>query len=358
MDNDKVSSNILNENLKDLEDLEKYVNERVSFTEDKYHMIMLRMTLMYNHIEEIKLQILNHEIDQLLEKFPNDAILLTQKADILRMSGNAKLALKFYRDALSIYPDYENALKGEIIALCQLGDITDALEKAKKIIEKDPSFAEILMNVIFSSKGDISGLNEFFAYLNKLAKSGNSKIQKWLDDLKKVASNPEDVLRKIARAIIINPNSVEAWFFRGTLLSELNRLYDALMCFENVLDMDYLNAEAWWWKGTILIDMKLFKEAERCFLRLTKISPNFADAWIGLGRTYLATNVLNRAFMCFDMATKLNPFSYVAWQFKAYVLGLLGKQSEAQESLKIAKKLIEIFEEENDETSQEENELF
>ena len=358
MDNNEVSDNTANESLKNLEAIEKYVNERVSFTEDKYHMIMLKMTITYTHIEKRKLQILNHEIDQLLEKFPNDVILLTQKADILRMSGNAQLALKFYRDALLIYPDYENALKGEIIALCQLGNITHALEKAKKIIEKDPSFAEVLMNVIFSSKNDISGLNEFFIYLNKLAKSGNSKIKKWLDDLKKVASNPEDVLRKIARAIIINPNSVEAWFFRGTLLSELNRLYDALMCFENVLDMDYLNAEAWWWKGTILIDMKLFKEAERCFLRLTKISPNFADAWIGLGRTYLATNVLNRAFMCFDMATKLNPLSYVAWQFKAYVLGLLGKQSEARESLKIAKKLIEIFEEENDDSSQEESEIF
>ena len=68
-------------------------------------------------------------------------------------------------------------------------------------------------------------------------------------------------------------------FGEGLTLIRLEKIEDAIDCFNKVLDNNPKNIIAWKYKGKALIKLTEFKEALNCFDTIIDIKKNYARTW-------------------------------------------------------------------------------
>lgn len=82
-------------------------------------------------------------------------------------------------------------------------------------------------------------------------------------------------------------------------------------------------------KGQIFLDTDRLQEAVVCFQEALEISPGHADAHLKKGMALERMNKLEQSLACYDEALKLNPSKAVAYVYKARVLQGLNRHDEA-----------------------------
>ncbi len=178
-------------------------------------------------------------------------------------------ALANYDRALSVLPDYAEALYNRGNALKELNRLDEALASYDRALSVRPDYAEALNN------------------------RGNT-----LQELKR----HDEALASYDRALSLRPDNAEALNNRGNSLKELNRFDEALASYDRALSLRPDYAAAFYNRGNALHELKRHDEALASYDRALSLRPDYAEALNDRGNALKELNRFDEALASYERA--------------------------------------------------------
>ena len=188
--------------------------------------------------------------------------------------GKRDTALASYDRALTVRPDFADALSNRGNTLHALKRFEEALASYDCALTVRPDYAEALSN---------RGLT--------------------LHELKRF----EEALTSYDRALTVRPDFAEALSNRGLTLHELKRFEEALASFDRALSVRPDLAEALYNRGNTLKELKRFEKALASYDRALTVRPDYAKTHNNLGVALMQLGRLSEALAALKQAVKLAP---------------------------------------------------
>jgi TolB-like protein/tetratricopeptide (TPR) repeat protein len=135
--------------------------------------------------------------------------------------------------------------------------------------------------------------------------------------------------KEFKRALELNPNSADAHWGYGHLLSNTGRIDEALAEAKKARELDPLSLLISASEGLYLIDAGRTDEGIVSLQKTLEIEPNFWIAHMFIGMAYADKGMYEKAIAEAKRANELNPASSQPASFLAYYLAVSGKPSEA-----------------------------
>jgi eukaryotic-like serine/threonine-protein kinase len=120
------------------------------------------------------------------------------------------------------------------------------------------------------------------------------------------------------------------WVAKGEVLWALERLGDALACFDMALEIDPSIDIGWSRKAEVLSRLERYSESADCYGRLVELAPNDPDHWLRLGEALRKAGREGEAIPAFDRAIALERESLMAWANRGLALAAHGGQADKQ----------------------------
>ena len=202
--------------------------------------------------------------------------------------------------------DVNNPKNIENIDKNQLKELSDDLEE--KIDELIEYVSGCLENELKLKEAKIV---EFKKYIDEYHSRISDKQN--IDNKIKLSANALLLDKKIKqlenynKEIERNPDDAEAWYNKGVMLGELNRLDEALKAYDKAIEIKPDDANAWFNKGVVLGELNRPDEELKAYDKAIEIKPDDADAWFNKGVVLGELNRFDEALKAFNKAIKINP---------------------------------------------------
>ena len=207
------------------------------------------------------------------------------------LSLQDKDARSAFEHAVALLPTDAIARRNLVRYLSRVGDWTQALEAARRLVELSPdSGANHLMagNAAYR----LGRLTDAAAHYRKALEfdAGLFDAENALGNVLQNTGQPEQAEAAYRRAAAIKPDSAELWCNLSVVCKALGRYDEATACCRKALDIDPGLASALIQAGALAIDDGRFVEAERLFKEAIAREPGSADAWAAVSRTRKMTS--------------------------------------------------------------------
>ena len=120
-----------------------------------------------------------------------------------------------------------------------------------------------------------------------------------------------------------------AWNNKGNCFLARGRFNESLSCYETALKLNAANEKAWCNKGFTLHNLGRFAEALKCYDQSLQIEPAYSIAWANKSNTYLSLADYEKAIICADEAVKYDRGNDAAWNNKGAAYFASGYLPEA-----------------------------
>jgi len=128
--------------------------------------------------------------------------------------------------------------------------------------------------------------------------------------------------------------NVSEWNNKGNALQMLGRFEEALMCFDQALELDADWELAWANRGLCLRRLGRLEEAIQSYARALSLKPNDAIVWSNKGAALLKLGRSQEALSCFDRTISLAPRDAQGWFNKGTLLIALDRDEEGTACLR------------------------
>ena len=234
-----------------------------------------------------------------LEIKPNFVSARTSLGVVLAKNGQEDEAVEQYRMALEIDPYYGDAHYNLGVYLAEKGELAEAITEYRKVLEINPDNAEAHCNLgaALFAKGDVEGAVAQYRKALEI-KDGYAEAQNNLGVALFAKGDVEGAVAQYRKALEINPSYQDA---RNNLGRGLLRKGD-------------------------------FDGAMACFQRTSTLSPDPLERWCQLGGNFLQKADLEEAMLCYGQALKINPRSADALANLGVVLFQKGQTKAAKDA--------------------------
>jgi tetratricopeptide (TPR) repeat protein len=233
---------------------------------------------------------------KILSADPDSAPTLNLLAVINSALGRNNAALSNTDRALSLWPDFVEALVNRGIALYELKRFGDALADYDRAIALRPGNADALVN-----RGNTLG---------KLRRHG-------------------EALASYDDALKLQPAHVEAFTNRGVTLHKLKRYDEALTSYDQALALHPGHVEALVSRGAALHDLRQYDEALRSYDRALALRPDHAEVLVNRGVALHELKQSAEALNSYDRALAMEPDHVEALTNRGVALHDLERYGEA-----------------------------
>jgi tetratricopeptide (TPR) repeat protein len=127
----------------------------------------------------------------------------------------------------------------------------------------------------------------------------------------------KDALEILQNLVKDSPDSIEAWYNLGYVLTELDREEEAIKAYDEALAIDNGIFEIWFNKANALYNIADFKEARICYEQALEIDPEDAEAWNNLGNCFSRLAEGQKAIEAYTRAVAIRPDYAEAFYNKA-----------------------------------------
>jgi tetratricopeptide (TPR) repeat protein len=344
--------------------------------------------------------------------FTNKGATIQIQGKALRDRGDNLLAQGKYTDSIDAFDnaiEYDSrevgAFSNKGSSLAALGKDDRAIEAHDKAIELKPLSPKVWNNKgealmrqkkyseaieifdrgieAFNKKEELATEDGNELGLNKIAATIWCNKGMALEALGKNNKAYNEAMKAYDKAIELNPQKLDAWFYKGVIFHNIGKYtkavqsYDkaleinprdhnvltnkgwslyqsgyksrAIKCFDRSIDVRHNSALAWKYRGVAILSQDKY-EALHHFEKATKLDKNDAGAWYYKGSTLLqviernlpyrtawnnnglALKVLYRneeADAALDNAIRINPQFAEAWYYKGVSFGIKGEYEKA-----------------------------
>ena len=126
---------------------------------------------------------------------------------------------------------------------------------------------------------------------------------------------------------------------KGTLFWSVRMYDDALICFNESINIDPILKKAWYGKGRAFYGLGKYKEAISSYDVAISLSPQADDAWLERGKAYNKLGDFDNAIISYDNAILINRRLVDAWYSKGLILEKLERYNESIAALKEASEI-------------------
>jgi len=199
----------------------------------------------------------------------------------------------------------------------------EAIERYDKAIEINPNLFEA-----WKKKGDaFCGLEKYDDGINcydkalKISNTDDPEILKCkLDAITKLGAFNEkyehyyDALECYNRVLEADPNNFGACIGKSNTLYTLKKYKESLAWYNRVLEVDPNDIQVWNRKGTILCFLKKYEESRQCYDKVKELNPNEDNTmiWHERGNAFYELKRYNEAIKCYDKIIEIckkDPYS-------------------------------------------------
>ncbi|AKB75227.1 hypothetical protein MSLAZ_1966 [Methanosarcina lacustris Z-7289] len=230
---------------------------------------------------------------EMLEKDPQNATALFQKALLIYKTGRFEAALQLTEQVLEIVPDDFRVWYNRGVILSEMGRLEEAIDAYDRVIELEPAF-----EIAWDNKGVV------------LARLGR---------LRDALETYEKVLRR-------NPKYAEAWAGKGAILSALDRKEEALEAYSSALKIRHDYMEALKCISSLFSRMGRFEEALAAYDTALQSAPEDPSLWAGKGLVLSELNKQEEALQSCSKALELKPGFVPALEIKVEILLRISRQ--------------------------------
>ncbi|MDA9990910.1 tetratricopeptide repeat protein [Paracoccaceae bacterium] len=260
-------------------------------------------------------------VNKMLKIFPRSAILCSIIGATNADLGNFNEAIKHYKQALEVRPDYADVYNNMGVAFKLNGGLEKAISSYKKAIEIQPNHADAYSNM-GSALAEVGKLEEAIDCCER-ALSINPDHADAHNNLGVALMQKGEVTSAIEnykKAIRLKPGFAETYNSMGVALNELGKLDAAIDSFKKALDFKDDYADAFNNMGNALKGKGLIKAAVESYKRAIEIQPDHADAYNNMGAAIEIEGDVERAVDCYLRAITIKPSSRTAFKNMANAL--------------------------------------
>ncbi len=218
----------------------------------------------------------------------------------------------------------------------QQGDFQQAITTADKVLNLDPSAIEALLiksmsyyhlkaydqaqMVAQQALEQNPDLAWAYAYV------GGSLM--WLD-----TSDNDPTITALEKALMLDPNLVEAYAFRGRLSYREEELDSALEDLNKAIELgdeaNIVTALAYAWRGAVQIELEMYDEAKQDLEKAISLAPHEPIVYLRYGDFYEQEDEYNTALNYYHIAQALAPDYHRPYGFRASTLFLMNELDQA-----------------------------
>ncbi len=125
----------------------------------------------------------------------------------------------------------------------------------------------------------------------------------------------------------------EEWFDRGNELFELGRYKEAIVSYDQAIEIKPDYREAWYNQGVALVNSGRYEEAITSFDRAIEINPDNYKYWSSRGIALGKLGRYEEAIASYDQAIRINPDYPEVWHSRGIALRDLGRYPEVIDSV-------------------------
>lgn len=213
-----------------------------------------------------------------------------------------------FEKASALDPDDTQALLKRAEIKLVLRKYKESLDLVNEALRKDPVVARgyFLKGWIHMETGDTNlALSSFRTAVEQDAQDYSAYIL-----LGKLSAARHDPLAEqyYNTALLLRPNSVEAWYNKGMYYQENGLDSLALDAYRHVAAIDSLNALAWYNSGWVRMEhLNDLPGAKRDFSRAIALEPAYFDAWYNRGVAMERANELDSAAANYQVTLSIAP---------------------------------------------------
>jgi tetratricopeptide (TPR) repeat protein len=223
-------------------------------------------------------------------------------------SGQMPEAIRYYEQALRLYPDLADAHINLGNALMKTGRIQESIGHYEQALRLDPGFAKAHndFGIALAKLGRLpeaishweQALRIKPAYFEARNNLGNALLQ---------LGRIQEAIEQYVQALQINPDSVEAQYNLGVALVSAGKAPEAIGHFEQALRLDPGLAKAHNHLGNALMQTGRTREAITHFEQALQIKPDYAEAHYNLALALSQTGNTPEAIEHLQWALRINP---------------------------------------------------
>lgn len=216
---------------------------------------------------------------EILQKDPENATALFQKAVLLDRAGRFEEALRMTGKVLEIVPDDYRVWYNRGVILGEMGRLEEALEAYDRVIRLEPAFEIAWDNkgVILTRLGRYEEALETYDLI--LGRNPNY-AEAWAGkgSVLLTLGRKEEALEAYSAALESRPEYLEALACKGTILSGLGRFEEALDVYDLALESVPEEPGLWYNRGLVLFEMRRYGEALQSYNKALETRPGFLPA--------------------------------------------------------------------------------
>ena len=224
------------------------------------------------------------KISQMLERFPNSAILYniagTSNVGLMQLD----MAINSYKQALKIRPNYAEVYRNMGDALKLSGDLEAAIDSYKKAVLIKPEFAVAYnsMGVALKDKGDLKeAIDCYRQAISLMADYAHAYYN--LGNALKDEGDLEVAIDSYKQAVIAEPEYADAYNNMGNALQDKGEVDAAIDSYKKALKIKPDYAHAYKNMGNALINKGELEAAIESYEQALKIQPDYAEAYNNMG---------------------------------------------------------------------------
>ncbi|MEG5057005.1 tetratricopeptide repeat protein [Microcoleus sp. A2-C5] len=144
--------------------------------------------------------------------------------------------------------------------------------------------------------------------------------------------NYDEAVVCFEKAILMNNNVDEAWYWRGNVLIKLQRHEEALACYDQAISMKPDCWEAWYNKANLLGKLQKCEEAIACYERASASEPRKYGCWHSIAALLGKLQHYEEAIASYDRALAIKTTDSEIWHNRGAMLGKVQQYAAAVDS--------------------------
>ena len=218
-------------------------------------------------------------IELLFKNHPNESLLFNIRGACYASLNQPEEAIKNYKDALAIKPDYSDASYNLGNVLKDLGHLDEAVKSYKKTIAIEPNY--------HAAQHNLGVTLQELGLLN-------------------------DAAEQYEKAINIKPDNIEARINLGSVYQSLGQLEEAIEQYESILSSNPKNVEVLNNLGIIYRELGHADEAISYYKKALENDPEFTSAYYNLGFIYQDLGQVENSIEQYEKAISISDH---AWSY-------------------------------------------
>ena len=269
-------------------------------------------------------------IDTLTKDYPNEPLLYNISGVCYKAIGQLDDAVKSFKKALAIKPDYTEVNYNLGVTLKELGQLDAAVRCYEKALSINPDHAETHNNLGVTLK-ELGQLDDAVkCYEKALAlKPDYTEAYSNLGNAFKELGQLDDAVKCYEKALALKPDYTEAYSNLGNAFQELGQLDDAIKSYKKALSLSPDNAEAYSNLGIVFQELGQLDAAVESYEKALNLKPDFADGHNNLGNALKELGQLDAAIECYEEAIAIKPDYAEVYYNLGNALRALGQQDAA-----------------------------